>query len=807
VNQKGIAYLYLLIIIASGFLLVKYMLSIYQSAHQPKSIITPQVSPQAAQKIKEATASDQMQQAKLEKYLTVEAALLGVSDNISLSFKDLDHGKEVNIEPTRQWIPASTIKAFVMVEAFRQRDLGLINFDHEVTINPSNVVPTELETDEFPRLREGTKVTIYQLIEAMIIQSDNTAYNTLLDILDRRNINLALKNIGITETVVGEKLNLDETQFQQDLQVAGRQSNTTTAKDLTTLFDLLYNRKIAHSAEILSIFKRQKINNMIPVFLPNNIVVAHKTGDWSSIYHDAGVVFKPDDPFVLSIMTNSGDPSIVAQIAKVAYFQTADSIGQTFQKNTPQADNQKNSNQIITLAKLPNDAEVLAEETPEKFPTITASDLGITPKDLNPNTKQISDVRQALITPGSIFYGIKKFFEDQQLKNAKSNGDQVTARLNLAKARLAEVKKLLGDGDIKEADKLLSESEDQLAKATELAKNDPDRDLKLIEIKHVNDLHFAVLADKSKSIPTSSKEQFVDTVYSFYQKNQKTVEPAIKASVIANPIQQKPAIGAVSEIKGNEATLKFDDGTTKQVILTPDTKVRQFQQDTYQSVDSIKPGDKIAVVGLTNQQSKVIPQFILKDVPKELPDKHTGTIIEIHPDEKTLKILDKKGQVQLIDILDKTTIKAKDTNVSLQGIKVGSQVTVFGSLSPSVSPIASLIPASSSTPNPRGSFSPSALPHPSNLPATTQTKQTEPQSIPNPPKNEVNKSPVIEIKATSITVTKNSSGAQEKVETKSPPKKEAPKKAPEPPKQPPSQPQPAKPAGAPKQESKSSDKK
>ena len=793
-NQKGLTPIYLLIILAllGTFLFVRFI-----SPAKP-NLIAPQVTNSSTQIPPKDAPSEQIDQARLEKYLTVEAALLAVSDNISLSFKDLDHGKEVNIEPTRQWIPASTIKAFVILEAFRQRDLGLIDFDKEVTIAADNVVPTELETDEFPRLREGTKITIYQLVEAMIIQSDNTAYNTLLDILDRRNINLALKNIGITETIVGEKLNLDETQFQQDLQIPGRQSNTTTAKDLTTFFDHLFNKKIAHAEEILSIFKRQKLNNMIPAFLPQNTVVAHKTGDWAPIYHDAGVIFKPGDPFVLSILTNKGDPSVVAQIAKVAYFQTADSIGQGIDQNSKttsmQSDHPKSSNQLISLEKLPDGAAVLAEETPEKFPTISASDLGITSRDLNPNTKQISDLRQALIVPGSILYGIKQFFEQEQLVNARSPSALVTAHLNLAKSRLAEVKRLLGSGDLKEADKLLLESENHLVQATDLAKTDPNRELLLLKIKNINDLHFAILSDKGKSIPPSSKEQFVDSVYNFYQNNQKNVAPVIKSSVIANPIQQKPAIGSISEIKGGEATLKFDDGTTKQIILTDDTQVRPFQSDNYQNIDSIKPGDKVAVLGLTNKESKIIPQFILKDIPKELPNKHTGTVIEIKPDENTLKILNKAGQVELINILNNTTIKSKDTNVSLEGIKAGSQVTIFGTTEKNTtsSPTTTGSPSTIVSPTPdNGSPVPVNLTHPSGLPNPTSQPPQKTVSSPSPttsnqtPTQPTSKSPTIEIKATSITITKNSSGAQEKVT----PKKEEPKKQepqkPVPPKLPP----------------------
>ncbi len=802
--QKGYAAAYLLII--SAFLGLLFVES--NSNHKPNP--TPKVVPQVQENKPKVSTITQEQ---LQKYLTVEAALLGVSDNISLYFKDINQGKEVSIEPTRSWIPASTIKSYVVLEAFRQKSLGLIDFNQTITIKAENVVPTELETDEFPRLREGTKATIKQLVEAMIIQSDNTAYNTLLDILDRRNINLALKNIGITETVIGEKLNLDEYQFQIDLQVPGRQPNTTTVKDLATYFELLVNKKIVNADEILDIFKRQKLNNMIPAYLPQDTVIAHKTGDWAPIYNDAGIVFKPSEPFVLSIFTNSDNPNVVAQLAKVAYFQTSSAVGKLPSSNNTSVSKAPSR---IYLSEQPTNSSVLAAETPEKFPEISASDLGITQKDLNVNPQQAKDFLGAIITPGSLFYNVKKFFENSLVKNSKDNSSLTRTYLGLSKSRLSEAKSLIGSGDFKTADEVLNESEKNLEKATELAKNDPNKDLLLLEIRKVNDLHYAILAERAQNIPDSQKDQFINNVYNFYQQNHQKVAPIINTSIAANPTQQKPAVGTITEIKNNQATIQFDDGSNKQMIIPTDTKVRNFQEDTYTFTNTIKSGDKIAVIGLTNSESKIIPQFILENIPKELPQRHQGTVIEIKPDENTMKILDKKGQEEIIKVNLNTMIKSKDTSVSLEGIKAGSQVSIFGTVNSQTSPIPSSAPSytpTNNSPAPTSSATTNSIklinsPSPSPTSSSNSTKPTKtpittgtPASTSAPATKQINATQTVNIQATTITITQNSSGKQEKVETKQPQpsksepskkdesKKEEPKKAPEPPKQP----EPAKP--------------
>lgn len=786
-NQKGFAPIIILVISAIVvFFSIKPIQTIIEQkigiVPKPSPLITAQVSPAGNTPIN--ALSDADQQKKLEKYLTVEAALLGVSDNISLFFKDLDHGKEFSIEPSKSWIPASTIKAYVVLEAFRQRDLGLINFDSQVTITADNVVPTELETDEFPRLREGMTATIRQLVEAMIIQSDNIAYNTLLDILDRKNINLALKHIGLTETVVGEKLNLDDNQFQTDLQAAGRQPNTTTVKDLTTFFDLLYNHKIADSNEILNIFKRQKINNMIPALLPVSTKVAHKTGEWASIYHDGGVIFKPSDPFILTVFTNTGDPNIVAKLARVAYFQTADSVGQAVSLNNQQTNRLFASTYEKIVLSDESDSNVLAESTNnEKFPAVTAADLGINQQDLSVTPQEASNLPAAFLTPGGLLYNLKTFIQDEQLKFAIGDSEKAKKHIAISKDQLSEVKTLLQKGDIGGVQSLLNESEKNLAKATELSKNSPDKDLLLIQIKQVNDLHFAVLNERAQKIPNQDKEKFIDTVYNFYQKSKAEVTSVVNTSIIANVTQQKPAIGTVTEVKDNTATLQFDDGTKKEVILNDGAKVRAFHQDTYQSPSSITTGDKIAVIGITNAQAKIIPEFILKDVPKELPNKHNGTIIEISPDQNTLRILNKKGQQEVIKVLSNTVIQSKDTNVSLSGIKAGSQITVFGVVTntnlpqitnspqslvaPSPLPSASLPKSSSAPPSfvPSSSTKPLINPSQTNSPLpsvfpTSTPKIPQASALP-AQKSSINKKPIIELKATSITVTSNSSGKNE----------------------------------------------
>lgn len=667
----------------------------------------------------------------IEKYLTVETALLGVSDNVSLYFKDLTGGGQFSIEPSRSWIPASTIKAYVVLEAFRQKRLGFIDFNSQVTIRPENVVSTELETDEFPELKEGVTVTIKQLVETMIIQSDNTAYNTLLDVLDRRNINSTLRSLGLTETVVGEKLNLDDDQFQKDLAVSGRQPNTTTAKDYLTLFDLIYRKQIADSDEIISIFKRQKINNMIPAFLPKNVSVAHKSGDLAPIYHDGGIIYKPEGPFILAVFTNSNNPSDVASIAKVAYFQNADSVGQPLSSVPLRPTVTDRITQKTSLARGAN--AVLGVQTKDKFPSVTAADLGITQEDLNPQKAKARKVGQSFVNPGSLLYPIKTFFESLSLRAAKDNNSKVSAQVGIAESRVSEMKSAVKKGDLGLAATLLNKSDEELARTVALAQDYQVKDENLLKIRQANDVQYAALSDVARDIPSTKKEEFVDMVYNFYLKNNQDVKPFIKKSIIKSSVEQQPVIGTVTGISGDKATVRFDDNSIKEVVINNNVPQKQFGSQKIDQQNKVKEGARIAIVGQTSKDEKLIPTFILRNVPKEFPDRKVGVVTSVDPENQKLEIKDQQGQDHEIKIENDTQLKSRDTSVSVEGIKPGSQVTVFGAPKPTA-PL---------------------------LPQTT-TSAT--------------------IKANTVTVNQNSSGKEEKKEEKKKPeeKKKEPEKKSEP---------------------------
>lgn len=701
------------------------------------------------------TPTNSFSKEKLEKYLTVEAALLGIKDNISLFFKDGNTNNEISFDPTKSWIPASTIKAYVVLEAYKQKRQGLINFNQVVTIQPQNVVSTELETDEFPQLREGTQVTIRQLVEAMIIQSDNTAYNTLLDILDRRNINNTLRDIGITETVVGEKLNLDDNQFFIDNRVAGRQPNTTTVKDYESFFDLLYQKEIPEANEILSIFSRQKINTMIPALLPPGIIVAHKTGEWSPIYHDGGIVYKPNEPFILTLFTAGNDPNKLAEMARVAFFQSSDVVGKS--QDIKNSMKPEETGKKIYLTYFPSNNNVLGVENSGKFPQVTAEDLGIKLSDLSIDTQDVNKISAAQINPKSLLYPIKRILEEVLTIIPKNDDKKVDNYLSLSYARLAELKSVLKSGDLVTSRFILDQSETNLLKAAQIILLHKIAENKLIQLKVANDLQFAILLEESNFIPAAKKEEFIDMVYAFYKKNQEDLKTTVSNSLLANPLKQQPIIGSIKQINGDLVTLQFDNGNERMIRINQFTPIRGFHKKNLDQDSSLlNVGVKIAVLGQISDDGVIIPEFVLRNIPREIPDIHEGVILEIDTKQNVIKILNKYNKYEYIKINSDTLIKGKQTDVSLLGIKAGSYITVFGETEKK---------GNNPTPDIKNNAQnvdiTETKQHVQLSPVPTSDGNKQKQSTETNSTNSESTSPIIN--ATSITVITNDSGKNEKI--------------------------------------------
>ena len=190
----------------------------------------------------------------------IDDLMWAVKGHLSFSVFDPleDEGLSTNYEQPVQ--AASVIKLFVMAEAFRQREAGLFDFDSPVTVSAEDHLPS---CGALTYMRAPLTLPWADLVTLMIILSDNTATNLLIDRLGQDNINETIDRLGFEHTRLRRKL------WQAELSRQGIQ-NTTCAAD-TEQFMLLMERgeliSAAASAEMKEILLNQRLNGKMPFYL------------------------------------------------------------------------------------------------------------------------------------------------------------------------------------------------------------------------------------------------------------------------------------------------------------------------------------------------------------------------------------------------------------------------------------------------------------------------------------------------------------------------------------------------------------
>ncbi|MEE1200011.1 MAG: serine hydrolase [Christensenellales bacterium] len=219
-----------------------------------------------------------------------------VTGNVSFYYHP-QGGTVISHQPDISMTAASLIKIPIMVEAFRRMEEG--------TLDPDELLPVRRE-DKKPScgvltyLHDNVRVSMMDLVVLMIIVSDNTATNLLIDRLGIPQVNETMRALGIPGIALRRKL------YEPLLERQGIQ-NTVTARGIGQLLERIVEGTLLGpeaDGKMLQILKDQQLNGKIPFYLESmGIEVAHKTGENTGVTHDAGIVLTRR-PFVLCMLSS-----------------------------------------------------------------------------------------------------------------------------------------------------------------------------------------------------------------------------------------------------------------------------------------------------------------------------------------------------------------------------------------------------------------------------------------------------------------------------------------------------------------------
>lgn len=244
----------------------------------------------------------------------IEGRLKLLPGKISFLYENLVTGERFSYHEDEAMMAASVIKLFVMTEAFRRFEEGTLSQDHIVVMKRKDCVPS---CGALTYLHDGIEVTALDLVTLMIIFSDNTATNVLIDLLGMERINETIKGLGFKKTLLQRKM------YDTEKAARGIQ-NYITAAETGRLLRMMYEGKLVSqraSRQMLGILKNQQLCSKIPFYLqalPEEPEIAHKTGEDTGITHDVGIIYGRE-PFIVCFCGNETDtPALERAMAEIS---------------------------------------------------------------------------------------------------------------------------------------------------------------------------------------------------------------------------------------------------------------------------------------------------------------------------------------------------------------------------------------------------------------------------------------------------------------------------------------------------------
>jgi len=246
------------------------------------------------------------------------------SDGVmGVAIVDLTDGRTILRNADRVFPAASSIKIAIQLELYRQEQesrtgaKGKAKLDDIYTFDPKDLVE---DSQIMAGLTAGvTRVTNRDLAQFMVAVSDNAAANVLIDRVGRDNVNAMIRGLGFTKTTLRRKM--------MDLAAARRgEENVATPQEMVRLLEVIYQGKILNK-ELNAAFIKQLSTlkeGYLPRELPAGVQVANKPGSLEAVRTDSGVVFVPNRPFAISVMTaydldERAAERAISEIALAAY--------------------------------------------------------------------------------------------------------------------------------------------------------------------------------------------------------------------------------------------------------------------------------------------------------------------------------------------------------------------------------------------------------------------------------------------------------------------------------------------------------
>ena len=239
----------------------------------------------------------------------IEDRIASFKGSVYAFARNLETGKTWALRPDERVRTASTIKLPVMVALFSSVEKGKVKWTDELTLRPEDKVSGSGILREFS---DNVKLPIRDVMRLMIVLSDNTATNLILDRIGADAVNVEMDRFGLKNTRSNRKVRGDGNDLKAPTgwSEAGKLPENqkfglgvSTPREMVTLLELIEKGQVvspAASKEMIAVMKRQQDNDCIRRRM-QEWPIANKTGALGALRSDVGIVYSPKGRVAIAI--------------------------------------------------------------------------------------------------------------------------------------------------------------------------------------------------------------------------------------------------------------------------------------------------------------------------------------------------------------------------------------------------------------------------------------------------------------------------------------------------------------------------
>ncbi|MEI4771255.1 serine hydrolase [Psychrobacillus sp. FJAT-51614] len=243
--------------------------------------------------------------------------MIGQSKGIwAIVLEDLNFGEKWELNGDELFYAASVIKVPIMAAVFNAVERGEFSLSDQIVLKEEDYVGGSGVLQHFTT---GTALSIQDIIMLMIIQSDNTATNILIDLVGFDSVVQSMNEVGMEKSTFYNKLMMNNPN--------PKGFNQISANDIAMLLKQMAIGELVSakaSEQMINIMKKQQIKDCLPERLPspysnfnngmNAWELAHKTGWIPGNRHDVGIFFVGDRKLIATVLSKEEDDLVSKRI-------------------------------------------------------------------------------------------------------------------------------------------------------------------------------------------------------------------------------------------------------------------------------------------------------------------------------------------------------------------------------------------------------------------------------------------------------------------------------------------------------------